>query len=288
MTFPYFQNDVGRLELKYASDRTANDILAGNPIYYNLYFPSWINYPPRIKSIRVNQVEVCRGPGYEGTTVPTISTVNLMKMIATTVQRLPVQPNGFHNSPSQIPIEFQTSNQGVDGLVFNTQQFNQFPSTPNRFETLRPQQNTGSSNFPTATQQNYPSFNPPTDYQQTGPPINSQHNVDNVQGHFNQFNSNQNAKPNTFTNSPPQNPYVPNSNPSPNFDDQIKDAKKSSQKECGRSGVSNNLVYQGTAVQKNAYPWMVAMYQIYKTSDNYTCSGVLVSKKHVITGEFKM
>lgn len=52
---------------------------------------------------------------------------------------------------------------------------------------------------------------------------------------------------------------------------------------CGRSVRGNLLVANGNTVSKNAYPWLVAIYNILEHLDKFTCGGTLISRRHIIT-----
>lgn len=52
---------------------------------------------------------------------------------------------------------------------------------------------------------------------------------------------------------------------------------------CGQSISTNHLIFNGRAVPRGAYPWLVAVFQVKTTGLNYICSGSLISNKHIVT-----
>ncbi|RZC40315.1 Trypsin domain containing protein [Asbolus verrucosus] len=60
------QNYSGRIDLAYPENQVINDILNRKPVRYKLFFPPWINIPPKLTRISVNGQIVCTGPSIAG------------------------------------------------------------------------------------------------------------------------------------------------------------------------------------------------------------------------------
>ncbi|XP_057652166.1 serine protease gd-like isoform X1 [Diorhabda carinulata] len=70
------------------------------------------------------------------------------------------------------------------------------------------------------------------------------------------------------------------------FDLALKNGKQSTRPfddVCGQSISTNHLIFNGRAVPRGAYPWLVAVFQVKTTGLNYICSGSLISSKHIVT-----
>lgn len=64
---------------------------------------------------------------------------------------------------------------------------------------------------------------------------------------------------------------------------QVKNKKQNLREICGISYRGNYLIANGGDVAKYTYPWVVAIYTIWKKKANFSCAGTLISNKHVIT-----
>jgi secreted trypsin-like serine protease len=56
--------------------------------------------------------------------------------------------------------------------------------------------------------------------------------------------------------------------------------------ECGNVKYVSGLIYGGTYAQRGQWPWLCAIHDT--TSDEFFCGSTLISKKHVLTGEFNI
>lgn len=52
---------------------------------------------------------------------------------------------------------------------------------------------------------------------------------------------------------------------------------------CGQKHATNGFIFGGTPTSPHEWPWLVAM--IYTPYDQYFCSGSIVSRKHVVSGD---
>ena len=54
--------------------------------------------------------------------------------------------------------------------------------------------------------------------------------------------------------------------------------------ECGNVKYTAGLIVGGDYIQRGQYPWLCAIHDT--VSDEFFCGSTLISKKHVLTGEF--
>lgn len=54
--------------------------------------------------------------------------------------------------------------------------------------------------------------------------------------------------------------------------------------ECGNVKYTSELIYGGDYAKRGQWPWLCAIHDA--TSDEFFCGSTLISKKHVLTGEF--
>ena len=61
-------------------------------------------------------------------------------------------------------------------------------------------------------------------------------------------------------------------------------SKGAKAQECGNVKYTSGLIYGGEYIQRGQYPWLCAIHDT--VSDEFFCGSTLISKKHVLTGEF--
>jgi secreted trypsin-like serine protease len=55
---------------------------------------------------------------------------------------------------------------------------------------------------------------------------------------------------------------------------------------CGLAALVQPLIVNGNAVKRGVWPWLTAIFQITDSGLEFICGGTLISKNHVITGNF--
>ncbi|KAF5280731.1 hypothetical protein FQA39_LY18014 [Lamprigera yunnana] len=92
----------GNIQLTAGRQSTLDDILKGRRIRYNVYFPYWVNIPPKITSIAINGQVLCTGPPIPRHLVRVLTIVNLQHTLTV------VLPGNFENLG---PTRFENDNE---------------------------------------------------------------------------------------------------------------------------------------------------------------------------------
>ncbi|KAK9753134.1 Serine protease gd N-terminus [Popillia japonica] len=258
------QDYNGNIELTYGRAKAVDEIMSGRPLYYNVFFPLWRVFPPRVTKILVNGELICSGPPLDIKRVPVLTTINLQHSLKISSISLGSSPNKIENPPPVQP----TPQKNPGNLYF---QFGapdqQYPNNP-------------FLNIPNGN--NKPLENPFLTYFNGNKPDSSKPAPDKTEGSSmfdimtNRYKGEPTSTPRPVVTTTAPRPVVTEEPPKIDIRVNLNDV-------CGKSLSTNSLIANGQPVISGYYPWLVALYNIRQLNLEFTCGGSLISNRHVVT-----
>nr|XP_023020663.1 serine protease gd-like [Leptinotarsa decemlineata] len=273
----------GHIEIAKSKSEIIQDILNNRPVLFKIFFPVWINIPPKITKILANGNLICFGPAVPFNLVPFISTIHLYYQLRLDDLPRPIpqsfRPNNIFSAesqPSSLDLKGSDSydygskdppnGYSGNGFTFQDKNHRDHPATEppfrkNVFFNFHRRPEIHPIPETTSTHRNQPietfeQSKVPYKLTSTQSPIDTANLVfqQNVYGDFK--------------------PQVPKNSIN---------TSKSYQSICGKPITTNTLMINGKDVPRGAFPWLAAIFGVKPAGTYFLCGASLVSDRHVVT-----
>ncbi|XP_044764045.1 serine protease gd-like [Coccinella septempunctata] len=256
----------GTITLPYTSkEQILRNIQSRVPLNYRVNFPSWQGLPPKITKIVFNGDVICFGEPYTLSTVPVLTTIHLLHKLNINVTPLVASP-AFEQATF---FNNDNVNKGFDGRNRIDKSVIDNPDNPLNF---RPKGTVKSPNIVSPYSGN-PFLNK----------LSSTTNKPLDQGNPFFISTLPTVEILDIT---PKGIITVSPKRQPNQDPSLSSRDSTSQfinEVCGLPIITNSLILHGTKVSRGAYPWLVAIFHTTDVGLSYKCTGVLISKRLVVT-----
>ncbi|XP_045466369.1 serine protease gd-like isoform X1 [Harmonia axyridis] len=265
------KGEEGSITLPYPKDQILEHVQKKIPLNYRVNFPAWQGIPPKITKIVFNGDIICFGEPYSLSTVPVLTTIHLLHMLNINVTPLVSSPAFDQANPFNTDSSSKGLNERNEMVKFNINTDN-FDNP--RYFKPKDVRKVPKIIYKPLTDENPYSDNPFLKRlsSTTSRPIKE-----------NPFFTLAPSTEPVFEITPKAiNTVSPKSQPGADLSSRDSSWQLVS-KVCGLPVIINSLILHGKAVSRGAYPWLVAIFHTSDVGLSYKCTGVLISKKHVVT-----